>query len=85
MEMNIWFYIFMAYLILQGLVSLLGSVVAQSRFNDDKPFFLFRIIRWVIYIVISPFIHFFILLTWTNLIIKVSEIDEFVQIGRSRR
>jgi hypothetical protein len=80
--MNIWFYIFISYLILQGLISLLGSVAVNSNDYEQRPFFLIRVIRWVFYIIISPLWHFIMLISYMALIKKVAEYERFIQIGK---
>jgi hypothetical protein len=79
--MNIWFYVFISYLILQGLVSLLGNV-ATLYAEEERPFFLIRIIKWVLYIVVSPIWHFLMLVSYMSLIKKVNEYEQFIQIRK---
>jgi len=79
--MNIWFYIFIAYLILQGLVSLLGNTAVNNDY-ENRPFFLIRIFKFVFYIVISPLWHFVMLLSYMTIVKKVIEYEKFVQIGK---
>ena len=79
--MNIWFYIFISYLILQGLVSLVGAI-AVNDYEYEPPFFLIRIVKWVFYIIISPLWHLILLISYMALIKKVNEYERFVQISK---
>lgn len=68
--MNIWFYVFMSYLIFQGLISLIGAVWSKNSRTTKRGSFLKRFILFIFYMIISPFWHILVLLTYSELVFK---------------
>jgi hypothetical protein len=68
----------MGYLFLQALASLLGSAVAYRDETSDT-FFLIRIVKQLLYIIISPMWHFIVLMTYMPLIKKFAEYEKLIQ------
>ena len=72
-KMSAWFYIFISYVVLQGLVSLLGLVLGDVNREEPKTFFLIRIVKFILFIVVSPLWILLSLATFGRAIFWITE------------
>lgn len=63
---NIWFVIFISYLVLQGLFFVIGSELSNAE--EIKRFSIFRVLAWIVIIVLSPLINCFVMLSVSNIV-----------------